>query len=231
MADEITVSGTSDPYHTGIYSAQSNEKNTLTVTSFIKLLSAQLANQDMSNPMDNSEMMAQMTQMAMVQSMGAMTDSITTSTAVTSQTYAAGLVGQELTVAVTEEGPYGTQVPVDVKFGKVVSVNLTGGVPMLKLENDDKEYPLSYVLGIGEIDNPYKKDDEVKNDDDKKEDEVKNEDNKKDENNENNKSKGVDGQNLNRSNDVQNLARNSGVQNMADSGDKKSPYLAGTLYV
>lgn len=211
MADEITVSGTSDPYHTGIYSAQSNEKNTLTVTSFIKLLSAQLANQDMSNPMDNSEMMAQMTQMAMVQSMGAMTDSITTSTAVTSQTYAAGLVGQELTVAVTEEGPYGTQVPVDVKFGKVVSVNLTGGVPMLKLENDDKEYPLSYVLGIGEIDNPYKKEDEVKN-----------EDNKKDENNENNKSKGVDGQNL---------TRYSGIGKLAESSDKQNPYLAGTLYV
>ena len=93
MADSISVSGTTDPYTPQVYSAGSNEKNTLTVTSFIKLLAAQLANQDMTNPMSNSEMMGQMTQMAMVQSMGAMTDSMTTSTAVTSQTYAAGLVG------------------------------------------------------------------------------------------------------------------------------------------
>ena len=160
MADSISVSGTTDPYTPQSYSAGSNDKNTLTVTSFIKLLAAQLANQDMTNPMSNSEMMGQMTQMAMVQSMGAMTDSMTTSTAVTSQTYAAGLVGQKITVAVTEEGPNGLPVPVDVKYGEVISVNLTSGVPMIKirLENgdmDEKEYPLSYVLGIGRIDNPY----------------------------------------------------------------------------
>ena len=143
MADNVSVSGTTDPYTQQYYSAGSTEKNTLTVTSFIKLLAAQLANQ-----------------MAMVQSMGAMTDSITTSTAVTSQTYAAGLVGQELTVAVTKEGPNGLPVPVDVKYGKVESVNLTGGVPMLKLEGDDEEYPLSYVLGIGRIDNPYAEDED-----------------------------------------------------------------------
>ena len=160
MADNVSVSGTTDPYTQQYYSAGSTEKNTLTVTSFIKLLAAQLANQDMTNPMSNSEMMGQMTQMAMVQSMGAMTDSITTSTAVTSQTYAAGLGGQELTVAVTKEGPNGLPVPVDVKYGKVESVNLTGGVPMLKLEGDDEEYPLSYDLGIGRIDNPYAEDED-----------------------------------------------------------------------
>ena len=160
MADNVSVGGTTDPYTPQVYSAGSTEKNTLTVTSFIKLLAAQLANQDMTNPMSNSEMMGQMTQMAMVQSMGAMTDSITTSTAVTSQTYAAGLVGQELTVAVTKEGPNGLPVPVDVKYGKVESVNLTGGVPMLKLEGDGEEYPLSYVLGIGRIDNPYAEDED-----------------------------------------------------------------------
>ena len=100
MADDLLgrLSGTGNPYAMNTYTPAANEKNTLTITDYFKLLAAQLANQDMTNPMDNSEMMAQMTQMAMVQSMGAMTDSITTSTAVTSQTYAAGLVGQELTV-------------------------------------------------------------------------------------------------------------------------------------
>ena len=57
MADNVSVSGTTDPYTQQYYSAGSTEKNTLTVTSFIKLLAAQLANQDMTNPMSNSEMM------------------------------------------------------------------------------------------------------------------------------------------------------------------------------
>ena len=88
MADEITVSSTANPYQTGVYSAGSNSKNTMDVNSFIKLLAAQLSNQDMTSPMDNSEMMSQMTNMAMVQSLTAMTESLNTSAAVTTQTYA-----------------------------------------------------------------------------------------------------------------------------------------------
>lgn len=105
-----------------------------------------------------------MTQMAMVQSMTAMNDAITTSTAVTSQTYAAGLVGKELTVAVTKVGDSGFEEPVGVKYGKVESVSLIGGNPIIKLEGDTKEYPLAYVLGIGRIEDPYK----TEGEDDKK---------------------------------------------------------------
>lgn len=222
MADNITVSGTTDPYNTGVYSAPPNEKNTLTVTSFIKLLAAQLANQDMSNPMDNSEMMAQMTQMAMVQSMGAMTDSITTSTAVTSQTYAAGLVGQMLTVAVTEEGPNGLPVPVGVKYGEVVSVDLTSGVPVLKLKDDNKEYPLSYVLGIGKIDDPYKKEDEDEKVDGKPDEKNDGKTDEKTDVKNDGENGGVDGQSL---------KTGSNVQITTNSDDKKSPFLAGSAFV
>lgn len=54
MADQITVSSTANPYQAGVYSAGSNSKNTMDVNSFIKLLAAQLSNQDMTSPMDNS---------------------------------------------------------------------------------------------------------------------------------------------------------------------------------
>ena len=94
MADQITVSSTANPYQAGVYSAGSNSKNTMDVNSFIKLLAAQLSNQDMTSPMDNSEMMSQMTNMAMVQSLTAMTESLNTSAAVTTQTYAGSLIGQ-----------------------------------------------------------------------------------------------------------------------------------------
>ncbi|EPR35197.1 flagellar hook capping protein, partial [Enterobacter ludwigii] len=45
--------------------AKSTSNSELTTEGFFKLLAAQLQNQDMSNPMDNSEMMTQMTQIAM----------------------------------------------------------------------------------------------------------------------------------------------------------------------
>lgn len=156
MAEVGAVSSTADPYAPTYYNPGSNEKNTLTITSYFKLLAAQLANQDMSNPMDNSEMMAQMVQMAMVQSLSAMTESVQTSTAVSTQTYAAGLIGQEITVAITKENENGTgSVPSGVKYGIVESVDFTTGTPVFKLQGDDKKYPLSYVLGMGKIDDPY----------------------------------------------------------------------------
>ena len=159
MADKITASGTSNPYIGNSYTVEANDKNTITMNSYFKLLAAQLQNQDMTNPMDNSEMMAQMTQMALVQSMSAMTESISTSTAVSTQTYAAGLVGQRVTVAVTETNAYGQDKGVDVKYGDVESVNFVGGTPVFRLKGDDKDYPLSYLLGMGEIPNPYDKKD------------------------------------------------------------------------
>ena len=156
MAEVGAVISTADPYAPTYYNPGSNEKNTLTITSYFKLLAAQLANQDMSNPMDNSEMMAQMVQMAMVQSLSAMTESVQTSTAVSTQTYAAGLIGQEITVAITKENENGTgSVPSGVKYGIVESVDFTTGTPVFKLQGDDKKYPLSYVLGMGKIDDPY----------------------------------------------------------------------------
>lgn len=163
MADSATgsISGTNNPYMSGNYTAASNDKNTLTVSSYFKLLAAQLANQDMTNPMDNSEMMAQMTQMAMVQSVTAMTEATQTSTAVATQTYAAGLAGQEVTVAVTTDNHYGQPIFSGVVYGKVEAVNLTGSTPMIKLEGDDYEYPLSCVLGMGQLKDPFNKDEDI----------------------------------------------------------------------
>ena len=148
MADQITVSSTANPYQAGVYSAGSNSKNTMDVNSFIKLLAAQLSNQDMTSPMDNSEMMSQMTNMAMVQSLTAMTESLNTSAAVTTQTYAGSLIGQEVTVAVTDPD---TGTANGVKYGKVVSVDFTKGDPVVRLEGDDTGYKMSSVLGVGKL--------------------------------------------------------------------------------
>lgn len=155
MADSLSVSGTTSPYVMQTYSASSNDKNTLSIESYFQLLATQLANQDMTDPMDNSEMMSQLTQMAMIQSISTMTETMQNTANLTTQTYAAGLIGQEVTVAVTENSAYGVTVATGVKYGRVESVSLVGGDATFRLEGDDKDYPLSYLVGIGKIEDPY----------------------------------------------------------------------------
>ena len=169
MADSLSVSGTSNPYGTQSYTPEANDRNTITMTGFFQLLATQLQNQDMTNPMDNSEIMAQMTQMAMVQAMTTMTDTMKNSSAINTQTYAAGLVGQEVTMAVTQKNIYGQEEPVDVKYAKVEYVNFTTGDPTIKLVDDNKEYSLKHLVGMGRVPNPYAEDIETDQEEDKTE--------------------------------------------------------------
>ena len=155
MASEFSISGTSNPYVSTSYQATSNDKNTLSVTDFFQLLATQLQYQDPTSPMDNSELMNQMTQMAMMQSMTSMTEAIDASTATSAQTYAGSLVGQEVTVAVVKENSYGQEEPTGVKYARVEYVNFTKGDPVFKVEGDDKEHPLSHLVGVGKVPDPY----------------------------------------------------------------------------
>lgn len=166
MADSLSISGSSNPYGVQSYTPEANDRNTITMTGFFQLLATQLQNQDMTNPMDNSEIMNQMTQMAMVQSISSMTDAMKNMTTINSQTYAASLVGQEVTMAVTEENAYGQEVPVDVKYAKVEWVNFTSGNPTIKVEGDDKEYQLKHLVGMGKVPNPFKAEGEEDDEDD-----------------------------------------------------------------
>ena len=103
-----------------------------------------------------------------------MTEAISTSTAISTQTYAAGLIGQRVTVAVTEKNSNGQETAVDVKYGDVESVNFIGGSPVFRLKGDDKDYSLSYLLGMGEIPNPYDKGDDKGEEESKSADAVNN---------------------------------------------------------
>ena len=51
MADALSVSGSSNPYVTQSFTAEANDRNTITMTGFFQLLATQLQNQDMTNPM------------------------------------------------------------------------------------------------------------------------------------------------------------------------------------
>ena len=148
MAEIQGVSSATSPYEKATYSAKSNDKNTLSIDSYFKLLSAQLANQDMTNPMDNSEMMAQMTQMAMVQSLGTMTTNMKQEMALTKTSYLAGLIGKDVTAKVPESELKANPNAPKEKSGVIASVNLTGDEPSFRLEGDITDYPLESLLMV-----------------------------------------------------------------------------------
>ena len=148
MAEIQGVSSATSPYEKATYSAKSNDKNTLSIESYFKLLSAQLANQDMTSPMDNSEMMAQMTQMAMVQSLGTMTTNMKQEMALTKTSYLAGLIGKDVSAKVPEAEQKANPNGSKEKSGVIASVNLTGDEPSFRLQGDVTDYPLESLLMV-----------------------------------------------------------------------------------
>jgi len=148
MAEIQGVSSATSPYEKATYSAKSNDKNTLSIESYFKLLSAQLANQDMTSPMDNSEMMAQMTQMAMVQSLGTMTTNMKQEMALTKTSYLAGLIGKDVSAKVPEAEQKANPNGPKEKSGVIASVNLTGDEPSFRLQGDVTDYPLESLLMV-----------------------------------------------------------------------------------
>ena len=98
--------------------------------------------------MDNSEMMAQMTQMAMVQSLGTMTTNMKQEMALTKTSYLAGLIGKEVSAKVPEAEQKANPDAPKEKSGVIASVNLTGDEPSFRLQGDVTDYPLESLLMV-----------------------------------------------------------------------------------
>ena len=109
----------------------------MSIEDFYKIMSAQLKYQDPSNPADSTDMLNQMTQMAMI-------SAIENMNTMTQTTYAASMMGKEVTVAKVEAG---SNKVIGEEKGIVTGVNLTG--KQMTLWVNGKEYPLSRVVQIG----------------------------------------------------------------------------------
>lgn len=147
-------------------SAVSN-KSDMTMDDFWKLMAAQLQYQDPMNPMSNSDMMNQMTQMATMNAMTQVTDAVSkfatvsnNLSQVTLTTYSTGLLGKEVTVAITNDEGEVT----GTKKGTVTGVDLTGATAVYI---DGEKYELSQVMGIGDVPVKIPEKDEDKTDTDK----------------------------------------------------------------
>lgn len=115
----------------------STDNSTMSLQDFYYLLAAQLKYQDADNPMDTAEMMGTMVQTQMIQAISQMTQTNVT-------TYAASMIGKEVTVAeMDKDGMYTGD-----KKGTVTGV-LLGDNPLIFV--DGKAYYLSQIVAVGEI--------------------------------------------------------------------------------
>ena len=147
------VGGSSNLYNELLASQTSAVANNsqMSMDDFWQLLAAQLQYQDMTNPMSNSEMMSQMTQMATMNAMTQVSNAVANFATVTNNlsqvtltSYSTGLLGKEVTVATLDEDG---KVIGDEK-GVVTGVDLTGAQSVYV---NGKKYSLSQIMSVGEV--------------------------------------------------------------------------------
>lgn len=138
----MAVSGVNSTVDPDLYTQKSTTptstaNSTMDLEDFYYLLAAQLKYQDADNPMDTAEMMGTMVQTQMIQAISQMTQTNMT-------TYAASMVGKEVTIAeVDNDGMYTGE-----KKGTVTGVVL-GDNPLIFVNG--KAYYLSQIVAVGNV--------------------------------------------------------------------------------
>lgn len=135
----MTVDAVSAPtsIHTGSTTDPASRKQTLDGEVFLRLLVTQLTHQDPSNPMDTNEMIAQTTQLAMMEKLTALADNGTEAFALHMRQAATALIGQEARY----EDADGKTVT-----GIVTKVSFDGPVPQVTIGG--KDIALDAITGI-----------------------------------------------------------------------------------
>lgn len=136
--------------------AGATSSNGLTTDDYWQLMAAQLQYQDMSNPMDNSEMMNQMVQMSSMSAMSKLSEAIANFSTVTNNlstvtltSYSTGMLGKKVTIAITEKDEETGKSVVKEKIqGTVTGVDLTGATSVYV---DGKRYELSQIMAVGDV--------------------------------------------------------------------------------
>lgn len=116
----------------------------LQVDDFLKLLASQLQNQDMMNPMKDTEFMGQLAQFTMLQSVNDMKVYMGNQSEINAVSYAMGLVGKTATVATLDKDG-----KVQKETGEITGVTLYEGQPIIYI--GDKGYYLSQIMVVGTV--------------------------------------------------------------------------------
>ena len=114
--------------------ARAKKASTLDMNDFLQLISVQLANQDVMNPTDNSELISQMAQFTTLQAMQSLSQ-------LSFAQYGASLVGKNVLVAKYDRN--GEYVE---KQGVVEKINFSSGQNLITV--DGEQYELSSVMEV-----------------------------------------------------------------------------------
>lgn len=150
--DLSSIYGSSAVANKNIKIQKKGDNLNLDMTDFIMLMITQLTNQGIDETVDTSDMLNQMIQMQMVETIATLTDASVMS-------YAASLVGQYVTV-----GKYDSEGNLQEIYGQVTGTGTMNGSQVIFVDNNEY-YQMSEILAVGKL--PPKKEEE---DDDKVED-------------------------------------------------------------
>lgn len=110
----------------------------LDMTDFIQLMITQLTNQGIDESVNTSDMLNQMIQMQMVETIATLTDASVMS-------YAASLVGQMVTV-----GKFDSEGKLEEVYGQVTGTGTMNGNQVVFIDNGDY-YQMSEILAVGKL--------------------------------------------------------------------------------
>lgn len=148
-----SVASKNDEY-AQMFSAQNNSKSntSLSLDDFLVLLSAQLSNQDMLNPMSDAEFIGQLAQFSSLEAMQQLTQQNYAS-------YSASLLGKEVTVARAL-----TDSTMQTVQGTITGVAMYYDEPVVFIDGGSTPFSLSEIMVVGEM--PEKTEPEDPGDDD-----------------------------------------------------------------
>jgi flagellar basal-body rod modification protein FlgD len=132
-----SLSSSNSTSSTSGLTTQTTGQSYLDVDDFFQLLAAELQNQDMSNPVDSSDFMNQLALVSTMQAMQEITD-------VSVVSYAASLVGKDVTIGQTDSSGNITEI-----YGTVTATGVYSGEQVIFV--DGTSYTLSSIMAIGKL--------------------------------------------------------------------------------
>jgi len=126
------------------YTNSSMDAYGLDMSDFLSLMVAQFTNQSIDQTADISDMLNQLVQMQMVTALASMSTTMETMTDHSIMTYAASLVGKEVTVAgYDKDGKYNELI------GTVTATGSYGGEQVIFV--DDQMYYMTQIIAVGRL--------------------------------------------------------------------------------
>lgn len=116
----------------------------LDVNDFLQLIVQQFQNQTIDETASTTDMINQMVQMSVIQALTTVTNSIGTMVDASTLTYAASLVGKEVTI-----GQYDDEGNLTEIVGTVTGTGTYKGLPVIFV--NDKQYYLNEILAVGRV--------------------------------------------------------------------------------